>query len=209
MLLLPWSAYQKFYDPPGDRLIKMHLGGIVPLDPRPAIPAIIDAYANAPLGGYRQQDIQRPYGGRRIARAWIRRHGRADRPLDRWRVREREGVTAALGVATSGGRLLWWWRANVTPRDAAMRRNAGALLGLAAISAALWCLFMFGPGATVTTHEAYAVELALFVVLGAAIAELRFSVSAAVLALAVPNLMVTWIVGSLPDAWRGVPRSTR
>ena len=26
-LCLPWTAYQKLYDPPGDRLLKWHIGG--------------------------------------------------------------------------------------------------------------------------------------------------------------------------------------
>lgn len=28
LLYLPWSLYQKYYDPPGDRLLKMHLAGV-------------------------------------------------------------------------------------------------------------------------------------------------------------------------------------
>src|SRR6185295_10615381 len=27
LLAVPWFAYQRFYDPPGDRLLKWHLGG--------------------------------------------------------------------------------------------------------------------------------------------------------------------------------------
>jgi hypothetical protein len=33
LLYLPWMLYQKYYDPPGDRLLKMHLAGV--LEPRP------------------------------------------------------------------------------------------------------------------------------------------------------------------------------
>ena len=33
LLYLPWSLYQKYYDPPGDRLLKWHLGGQI--SPRP------------------------------------------------------------------------------------------------------------------------------------------------------------------------------
>ncbi|HEY7211008.1 MAG TPA: hypothetical protein VH477_12100 [Bryobacteraceae bacterium] len=39
----PWFAYQKLYDPPGDRLLKMHLAGDES-DPRPLGIALKDAY---------------------------------------------------------------------------------------------------------------------------------------------------------------------
>ncbi len=35
VLMIPWSLYQKYYDPPGDRLLKMHLAGT--RDPHPEI----------------------------------------------------------------------------------------------------------------------------------------------------------------------------
>jgi hypothetical protein len=35
LLYAPWSLYQKYYDPPGDRLLKWHLAGTIP--PRPEI----------------------------------------------------------------------------------------------------------------------------------------------------------------------------
>jgi len=28
---LPWSAYQKYVDPPGNRLLKIHLAGVIPV----------------------------------------------------------------------------------------------------------------------------------------------------------------------------------
>lgn len=34
VLYLPWSFYQKFYDPPGDRLLKYHFAGVKPVDNR-------------------------------------------------------------------------------------------------------------------------------------------------------------------------------
>jgi hypothetical protein len=46
VLYVPWTLYQKFYDPPGDRLTKMHLAhvGIYGPDPRSFGAALIDAY---------------------------------------------------------------------------------------------------------------------------------------------------------------------
>ena len=45
----PWAAYQRFFDPPGYRLIKWHLAGVLAIDPRPPLQTIIDAYSSAGL----------------------------------------------------------------------------------------------------------------------------------------------------------------
>jgi hypothetical protein len=41
---IPWQLWQKFGDPPGDRLIKWHLGGVIPIDARGPLQTIMDSY---------------------------------------------------------------------------------------------------------------------------------------------------------------------
>jgi hypothetical protein len=48
LLLAPWQAYQTFYDPPGDHLLKEHLAGHADLDNAPLVATIIDAYTHTP-----------------------------------------------------------------------------------------------------------------------------------------------------------------
>jgi len=43
-IYLPWSLYQKYVDPPGNRLLKMHLGGSHAVDSRTTWEAIRDSY---------------------------------------------------------------------------------------------------------------------------------------------------------------------
>jgi len=43
---LPWTAYQKFADPPGDRLLKWHLAGVEVPDDRSFLRTLIDSYAH-------------------------------------------------------------------------------------------------------------------------------------------------------------------
>jgi hypothetical protein len=45
-----WSAYQKYDDPPGNRLIKWHLAGVAKIDKRGSLETIVDRYRNAGLG---------------------------------------------------------------------------------------------------------------------------------------------------------------
>ena len=46
-----WSAYQKYDDPPGNRLIKWHLGGVTEIDDRGSLETIVDSYREAGVGG--------------------------------------------------------------------------------------------------------------------------------------------------------------
>jgi hypothetical protein len=50
-LMGSWSAYQRYADPPGDRLLKWQLGGVMEIDDRGAGEAIVDSYREAGLGG--------------------------------------------------------------------------------------------------------------------------------------------------------------
>src|SRR6185312_11321700 len=51
VLMGSWSAYQKYADPPGDRLTKWTLAGVPDIDDRGAVETILDAYGEAGLGG--------------------------------------------------------------------------------------------------------------------------------------------------------------
>jgi hypothetical protein len=51
LLTVPWSAYQKWADPPGNRLTKWMLGGEIEIDSRSTSEAIVDGYREAGWGG--------------------------------------------------------------------------------------------------------------------------------------------------------------
>ena len=42
---LPWAAFQHLYDPGGDGLVKLHIAGVEPRDPRGVGAATVDAYS--------------------------------------------------------------------------------------------------------------------------------------------------------------------
>jgi hypothetical protein len=53
LLYLPWMAYQKFYDPPGDRLIKWHLAGLEPVnESRSPFKTIVEEYTKSGIQGF-------------------------------------------------------------------------------------------------------------------------------------------------------------
>jgi hypothetical protein len=51
VFMAPWSAYQKYADPPGNRLLKYMLAGVPEIDGRGTKEAIFDSYSEQGLGG--------------------------------------------------------------------------------------------------------------------------------------------------------------
>jgi hypothetical protein len=51
VLAVPWLAYQRFYEPPGDRLLKWHLAGSMVIDSRSFLKTVRNSYREIGLGG--------------------------------------------------------------------------------------------------------------------------------------------------------------
>ncbi len=51
VLLAPWSAYQRYGDPPGNRLAKWAFAGDIGPDNKSTLQAVVDAYKSAGVGG--------------------------------------------------------------------------------------------------------------------------------------------------------------
>ena len=167
LLTLPWVAYQKFYDPPGNRLLKWHLAGQVEIDPRGTLAAIRDAY--------------RPLAWWQIASAKLTNlRAQFD---GRWR--QFADFSAADADARRSdefyytARAFTWWLLalialpfvfiyrHVAPRAPFDGRKHAALAAWIAASLLVWCALMFGRDPAVIILGSYATMLALFVLLSA------------------------------------------
>ena len=51
LLVLPWSAFQRYADPPGNRVVKWGLAGVAKIDDRGTVETVVDAYREAGLDG--------------------------------------------------------------------------------------------------------------------------------------------------------------
>ncbi len=58
VLMASWAAYQKYEDPPGNRLTKYTLGGTLALDDRGTLETIVDGYSEEGLGGAIDNKLQ-------------------------------------------------------------------------------------------------------------------------------------------------------
>ena len=70
LFVAPWSAYQSWGDPPGNRLSKWFLGGVAEIDDRSTTEAIVDGYRDAGIGGTlhnKGQNFVQIFGGGPLA----------------------------------------------------------------------------------------------------------------------------------------------
>jgi hypothetical protein len=169
---LPWTLYQTFFDPPGDRLLKFHLAGVEQVDSRPFSRAIADAY-----GALTFQQIKANKAANfatATADGWNYLRGVADFPAiltaqssDRnpraaalansLRAEAFFHIGPCLGFLMAGPLALL---AGVGRRFRSKEWRAACLLWLlAAASIVVWCLLMFGPGRTILHAGSYAVVL--------------------------------------------------
>jgi len=167
LVYLPWLLYQKLYDPPGDRLLKLQLAGVAQIDSRPFSRVILTAYQDLGLRNFLEN----------------KRHN-----LVAMTMNEGEGVRNAAALVTGSEqrvraaknlRNIFFFQfladlGFLAPGFAALviglsRRHrstnwrlATALSAYVALTLAVWCLLMFMPGSTVIHQGSYATVIFAF-----------------------------------------------
>ncbi|HEV2790131.1 MAG TPA: hypothetical protein VGV69_02385 [Solirubrobacterales bacterium] len=58
LLVLPWAAFQRYEDPPGNRLAKWSLAGVAEIDERGVLEAVADEYGEAGVGGTLENKLE-------------------------------------------------------------------------------------------------------------------------------------------------------
>ena len=167
----PWLAYQKLYDPPGNRLLKMHLGGINNIDPRPTFRAIQDAYevltprhivANK-MANIKLLSQAFPTFWRRLAVALTSRYdadktGYFANDIRGWMF---HFFLVQLGFLVAGPLfLISGWRKQFRTRE---WRAAATILLFVALTLLAWCLIMFNPRSTVIHQGTYVTVLLAYI----------------------------------------------
>ena len=157
---IPWMLYQKVLDPPGDRLLKMHLAGIDKSDQRPLFAALIGAHRDVGFSGAvrnKLANLQALYGHPLLYwRDWIkllRGSGQAAAIAEQLRAFTFFEFFAALGLVGLGVAAL---AIGLNPRKRSAEWRAAARMWLLiACTDAIWVLLMFGPSTTVTHQGTY------------------------------------------------------
>lgn len=157
-LMLPWIAYQKFYDPPGDMLLKLHLAGQQKPDGRGLLQTLRENYAQ--LGA---------------AEAWANKvsnfhaqvFGRWSFLLD---LSAETKVDRRNQEFFHAGRGLTWWPLLALLAVAVTRRRVltpvrdlGVFTLWLLLTVVVWCLLLFGKYQAVIHHGSYALMIGWYV----------------------------------------------
>ena len=183
LFIAPWIAYQKLYDPPGNRLLKMHLAGVGPIDSRSTWQAIKDTYGT--LGTktiltYKWANLKTLVGPHPFLA------GRSEEA----RAAQREYVWNALGVLNVGWLVA---AACLLRRRVAALPYSALLLGIALLNLLVWSLVLIGPAYTLTEHGSYADFLLLAIGLLGFVLLLPRAAIICLFVLQALNLFALWV----------------
>lgn len=201
LFVVPWFAYQKWYEPPGNRLIKWHIAGQIPIDDRGTMETLVDAYRETPfdrLADARQLNLRVVMEGR-----W-----RQMLTIDWSKPQERQHAEFFSTFYALG-----WWNAGfpvllltvMVPRLRArlarrpFRPICGAI-GWAFATLVVWVLLMFNPGNAVIHQGSYTVLLVLFPALALTLWLLHPAAFAVVAVAQIAAFPFIWFVPKEPDA---------
>jgi hypothetical protein len=191
LLYVPWMLYQRLYDPPGDRLLKWHIGGTVRPVPQESLTEVL-------LKNYRELSLKEMIHNKRsnfealagdlpeAARQLKLLVGGA--PKSRYQaagyLRDNAFSTwiPCVGLAVFGPLALL-----ASPRKRPEFKLASRLWFCIGLTLVLWCLLMFGPATTGVHQGTY-----FTVILAFAGSWLAFWNTRPALAVAATVLNVTW-----------------
>ena len=156
VLYMPWRAYQVLYDPPGDRLWKWHIAGVIAVDQRSFTQALRDQYRQLTFAQWLQ--------GKRANLETIFTYPDNPKPwqlsADYLRSAQVYNQIPALDVLPVGllALLLTRRRSRLGTRSVFLHQ----LLFYVASHLAIWVLLMFIPASCVVHHGSYVATVLLF-----------------------------------------------
>lgn len=192
-LYVPWGLYQRFVDPPGNRLLKWQLGGIIQIDKRGSLQAIIQQYQSLSLHrilGNKWDNLVTLVVNPTLWRTEIADPG--------WhgfvglaRVAQINDLLPAAGPLLLGALALFIPSAR---RNLAQVKPLATFIGLALI---LWVVLLFGGEVVTTTiiQGPYAAVVLFIGLCALAVAALPKVIAWTVLAANVAWFVVCWIPG--------------
>jgi hypothetical protein len=162
LLFAPWLGYQRVIAPPGNRLLKWHLAGVVDIDQRSFGKAMIDQYSTPPLReivANKTSNIRELFNPARFVADIIPALG-TDDSIDRVRQREFGHLGNSVSISAVGiGMGLAGW---LLRRRRSRELTVGLLgLGSGVLATLVWCLVLYGPKATLPHQGSLAVPLVL------------------------------------------------
>jgi len=189
---LPWSAYQRFYEPPGNRLLKWHLGGQIAVDSRGIWQTLREAYGGltwTQIIDYKLANFRTTLDGNwKQILSWDYQQA-AGRSTD-----EFYHLFHALTFWNLGIPLLFTVLgfAALGKKRSTNLREPLVLFTWVLGTLLIWCVMMFGPGQTVIHQGSFAMMIAFFVSLSVFADRFSFYCLPIFASLQLVSLLMTW-----------------
>lgn len=159
-VMAPWSAYQRFHDPPGTRLIKWHLAGVEAIDERGVVETLLEVYGDVPPARYVSGRVENL-----VQQVAPERRQPGEDLDDLVRRTQFFHQLLALDLLLVGFAGLVGGRGD--PPVTARLRRVSAYAGVAV---AVWAVLTFDPGAAYLHQASYGATILLFAGAGAGLA---------------------------------------
>jgi hypothetical protein len=188
---VPWMCYQRYFDPPGNRLLKMHLAGVISVDSRSTWQALKDSYGSLTpeqVLTSKWKNVLRTVGPEPMGGLSLHVDLAV---LEDARILQRETIWNAIGILNAGwiAAAIMLWRRRAPPI-----RYAHSLLVLGLSNLFLWCLIIFGPViGTRVEHSSYADLMLIALGLSAFLVALPRWVVLSLFGAEIVNLIVVWL----------------
>jgi hypothetical protein len=196
VLFVPWQLYQKLYDPPGDGLLKLHIGGGLasPQDRRSLAQLVYDNYTEPPASTIAKNKLENV--------TMLAAVPNVQRPMvdsnvtSLLRDEEIRYTVFALGVFHLGWLALLLRSTRRRLAETVDLARLKLMLILAGFATLIWVAIEYGPpqAITVVFANSYATVMLMFAALGFAMTALPRRVLWPVLAVEVVYTAVIWVI---------------
>ncbi len=162
VVMAPWSAYQKYADPPGNRLLKWQIGGVIDVDSRGTLETIEDSYREVGVGGAIHDKVENvvttvgggPMAGLVDAGTEALDHGEVNSALGALRSILYLFLLPSLGLLLLGPLAMLVALFRKRRGDPADWSFALVCLAAVFVGGVGWCLLMFGnEGSRTVVHQ--------------------------------------------------------
>ena len=197
--LLPWSAYQKFYDPPGNHLLKWHLAGVPEIDDRSFPRALADSYSHLTFETFvanKTENTAALIGEPTPLQQFV------------WPSRQEQffHLVKTLGVLNVGWiALAFAFLRRRSDQSSNETKWSARLLAMATLTVSVWIIMMFLPGSTVVHASSYAMVVAFFLGLSLAVAQLPFWARMLIVGTQLVHFTVVWAMSVADGAQIRLP----
>jgi hypothetical protein len=205
VLYVPWTLYQRFVNPPGNRLVKWMLAGVVPVDGRGMRRAIIEQYRSLSLPhllGNKGDNAMTLFVNKGILDgshfAWSGSFFGSAR------------VAGIFFLVPAAGLLLIGALAPLLPSARRRLADVRPLAAFTALAIAAWVILLFGGRVVTVIHAGpYAAHVLFIGLCALGVTALPLVLSGAVLAASAAWFAIEWVPGlTFRQEWPYVPAST-